>query len=61
MLVRYLEEALAETVATGSLRTGLKFPLTGYGITLGQLLGEAALYFGGLGAAFAESDWGDVE
>jgi hypothetical protein len=45
-LLRYTEEAAAETYATGSLAQGLKFPLTGYGIGPLRLGAEATLYGG---------------
>jgi hypothetical protein len=49
-LVRFTEEALAEGIATGSIRAGLAHPLAGaYGITAVGLGTEAGLYFGGLG------------
>lgn len=47
-LLRYTEEAAAETFATGSLRTGLAFPLqAGYDIVKTQLALEGAAYVGG--------------
>jgi RHS repeat-associated protein len=51
-LVRYAEEALAEGIATRSVKAGLKFPLQGgYGIGAPRLLAESLAYFGGIGAA----------
>jgi hypothetical protein len=49
-LARYLEEAAAETYGTGSLRTGLTFPVTsgGYDLSAGRMFGETAL-LGGVG------------
>ena len=45
-LLKYLEEALAETVGTGSLRQGLKFPLQGYGISVPRMIVEGLAYLG---------------
>lgn len=51
-LLRYLEEAAAETYATKSLSMGLKFPLTGgYGISMPRILLEGAGYTGVTGSA----------
>lgn len=51
-LIRYLEEAAAETVGTGSLRAGLRFPLQGgYGLSKGRIMLEGAAYVGGTAAA----------
>jgi hypothetical protein len=51
---RYLEEAAAESIATRSLRKGLRFPVAGkYGISLGRVAVEAVTYVGGsAGAAY---------
>lgn len=49
-LLRYLEEAIAETVGTGSLARGLRFPLqAGYGLAVDRILLEAGGYFAGVG------------
>jgi len=46
-LLRYIEEAAAETVGTGNLLKGLRFPLQNdYGLSRSRLLLEAAGYFG---------------
>ena len=45
-LVRYVEEAAAETNGTGSLAQGLKFPLSGYGISPLRLGAESVAYGG---------------
>jgi RHS repeat-associated protein len=45
-LVRYTEEAIAETYGTGSLIQGLKHPLEGYDITIGGLATES-VFVGG--------------
>jgi hypothetical protein len=48
-LLRYTEEAIAETVGSGSLWQGLRHPLVnGYGISGGGLLLEGAAVGGGL-------------
>jgi len=48
-LLRFTEEAIAETVGSGSLRQGLLHPLrNGYGITGAGLATEGALLGGGL-------------
>jgi RHS repeat-associated protein len=51
-LVRFLEEGLAETVATGSFRAGFKFPLNGkYNISVPRMIGEGLAYLGLVGGA----------
>jgi hypothetical protein len=51
-LVRYTEEALAEGIATGSVRAGLAYPLLGgYDLTVGGVCLEGGLYVGGVGGA----------
>jgi hypothetical protein len=50
---RWAHEALAEGVATGSVRTGIRFPFTGYGISPGGLLREV----GTVGATGAGAIW----
>jgi len=54
-LLRYSEEALAETFATGSLRQGLSFPLQGpYQLSVGRIAAEGGGYMiivGGSGYA----------
>jgi len=48
-LLRYTEEAIAETRGSGSLIQGLRHPLVnGYGITLGGLAIEGTIYGGSL-------------
>jgi hypothetical protein len=55
-LVRYLEEAAAQSYAKGSLRAGLKFPLEkDYGLTKSGVLIQGAAYVGGTAAASAGS------
>lgn len=46
MLLRYTEEALAETVGTGSIMRGLAFPMQGYGISYTGLAVETTMYGG---------------
>jgi YD repeat-containing protein len=45
-LLRYTEEALAEGIATRSLRKGLAFPMHGYSIEYPRLILETTLYGG---------------
>jgi hypothetical protein len=48
-LLRFIEEAIAETRSSGSLIQGLRHPLVnGYGITLGGLAVEGTIYGGSL-------------
>jgi hypothetical protein len=57
-LLRYIEEAAAETVGTGSLYQGLKFPVTHGYVTHGNVLLEAGAYSGGIylgGQALSDS------
>jgi hypothetical protein len=57
-LVRYAEEAIAETIGTGSLRRGLALPLHGYGISTTRLATEAVGYIGiTAGAAYGSYQW----
>ena len=64
-LLRYLEEAAAESWATGSLRQGLAFPLKGglkgpYRLSLRRILLEASGYLiGTAGSAYAAYQWAD--
>jgi hypothetical protein len=53
-LVRYIEEGLAEGIATGSLRTGLTYPVRAGYVTPGRTLLEGGLYLGGTSG----SAWG---
>jgi hypothetical protein len=45
-LVRFLEEAAAETYATRSLLRGINYPMSGYGISPLRLMLEATVYGG---------------
>jgi RHS repeat-associated protein len=45
-LVRFLEEGIAETYATGNFMTGFTFPLYGYGIKKIRLVAETVIYVG---------------
>lgn len=56
-LVRYIEEGLAEGIATGSLRTGLTYPVRAGYVTPGRTLLEGGLYLGGSAGAA----WGAYE
>jgi len=47
-LIRYLEEALAEGYATGSIRQGMNFPLRAeYGLNAWRIGAEGTIYIGG--------------
>lgn len=55
-LVRFSEEAIAETYASGSLLKGIMHSFNpGYGISYTNLFSEASLYFGGTGYAAYET------
>jgi hypothetical protein len=48
-LIKYMEEAMAETVGTGSLRAGLAFPVTHGYVTTPRVVVEALVYLGIVG------------
>jgi RHS repeat-associated protein len=51
-VLRYLEEAFAQTVGTGSFVKGFKFPLNGaYNISVPRMIGEGLVYLGLVGGA----------
>jgi len=50
-LARYFEEGLAEGYATGSVSTGVTYPLAAGYVSLGGVAVEGTLYFGGIGGA----------
>jgi len=61
-LVRYAEEAIAETIGSGSLTKGLTFPLQGYNISKVGLTAETAGYIGTTsGVAHAGYQWASGE
>lgn len=44
-LIRFIEEAIAETYGTGSLNQGVALAMGSYGVTALRLLIESAAYF----------------